>query len=262
MATAAQQWAAALDGWRIPEDILRKAPQSPWAMPEGLSRTEPAPTDTPSRDRAIEAIPPGGRVLDVGCGAGRASFAVAPPADHLVGVDTDPRALAAYAAAGLRRGLTTTPVRGSWPDVAGRVPPVDVALAHHVAYTTPDLAGSAVALQRVAQRRVVMEVQSRFPMSVLAPLWERFWDLTRPAGPDAALALEVLAEAGITAGHAEWEDRSRQGLQVLDRDERIAFVRSRLCLPPSSDREIAKALPALDLDAPRRVTTIWWDPSS
>jgi SAM-dependent methyltransferase len=262
VATAAQQWAADIEAWRTPEHILEQAPQSPWVMPDGLSRTEPAPTDTPSRDRAIEAIPPQGRVLDVGCGAGRASFAVAPPADHLVGVDTDPRALAAYAAMGLRRGLTTRPVRGTWPDAAGRVPAVDVALAHHVAYTTPDLVGAAAALSAVARRRVVMELQSRFPMGILAPLWERFWDLPRPAGPTAALAIRVLAEAGIAAEHVEWEDRSKQGLQVLDRDERVVFARSRLCLPATRDREIAKALTALDIDAPRRVTTIWWDPSS
>lgn len=259
VAGAAQRWAEQLGGWGIPDEILAQASESPWSMPPGLFRAEPEPLETPSRDRALEALPPGGTAIDVGCGAGRAGLSVAPPAGQLVGVDVAPGMLAMFAEEATARGVALSLVRGMWPDVAMRTPPADLVLSYHVAYNVAELGPFALALGAHATRRVVMELSDRHPLSWLGPLWRRFWDLDRPDGPSADDALDVLAEAGIQATSVEWEDTSRRGTQVLTRQERVAFVRARLCLSPQRDAEVAEALDAIDMDAPRRVRTIWWD---
>ncbi|MDP9241458.1 MAG: SAM-dependent methyltransferase, partial [Actinomycetota bacterium] len=89
--SAADQWRDELASWAIPDEILAAASESPWGFPVELFRVadavEPSMPDTPSRRRALEALPAGGSVLDVGCGGGAASLALAPPAGRLVGVD-------------------------------------------------------------------------------------------------------------------------------------------------------------------------------
>ncbi len=262
---AIQRWARELGGWAIPDDILCQAPANPWSMPPGLFRAEPEPVETPSRARALAALGAvrgpgdGPSVLDVGCGAGRAALALAPPATRLIGVDALPDMLTAFQADAYQRGVGVDLVAGVWPDVADQVPNADVVICHHVAYNVADLASFARALHSHARRRVVMELTSAHPLSWLAPLWLKFWGLERPPGPTAADALAVLVEAGIPARMDEWQDVSRRGMQVLTRDERTAFVRTRLCLRPDRDAEIAEALDELDLDSPRSVATLWWN---
>jgi release factor glutamine methyltransferase len=87
---AAETWAEALAAWAIPPDILAEAPEDPWAYPVGhfiRAAEESLVRDTPSLHRALEALPVGGKVLDVGCGAGAASLPLAAHASVLVGVD-------------------------------------------------------------------------------------------------------------------------------------------------------------------------------
>src|SRR5436305_422520 len=70
---AAERWAQALAAWAIPPAILTAAPESPWGFPTQLfeRRADTVPAEpTPSTQRALEALPEGGAVLDVGCGAG------------------------------------------------------------------------------------------------------------------------------------------------------------------------------------------------
>jgi hypothetical protein len=79
--SAATRWAAALAAWAIPESILDAAPVSPWSLSPDVLRErtrEFVDRDTPSRARALEALPPGGTVLDVGVGAGAGSLPLAP----------------------------------------------------------------------------------------------------------------------------------------------------------------------------------------
>ncbi len=257
---AARRWAQALADWAIPRDILAQATQSPWSMPPGLLRADPEPVDTPSRERALQAMPEGGSVLDVGCGAGRAGLALVPPAAEVIGVDVDPAALVLFGEAAGAAPVRHRAIEGVWPDVARHTPVADVVVAHHVAYNAPEMAPFAAALHARARRRIVMELSASHPMSWLAPLWRRFWDLERPAGPTADDALAVLHECGIHPRHEAWTDSSRRGLQVLTPHERVGYVRARLCLPPERDGEIAEALTGIDLDAPRSVVTVWWTP--
>src|SRR5512135_2791286 len=94
----AERWAKDLAAWAIPQDILDAAPESPWGFPVELflRRAQDEPAETPSRARAREALPDGGSVLDVGCGAGAAARALVPPAGVLIGVDESAEMLAAF----------------------------------------------------------------------------------------------------------------------------------------------------------------------
>ena len=90
VAKANQDWAEMLSGWAIPDELVAGAPASPYffdplvfitAADEALARGEDTSSDVVARD----ALPAGGTVLDVGCGAGAASLRLRP--GRLVGVD-------------------------------------------------------------------------------------------------------------------------------------------------------------------------------
>ena len=86
---AASAWAEQLLGWGVPDWIVAQASESPW----GHDSRRFAVDDTLDRHStsarwAREVLPPaGGTVLDVGCGGGRASLVLVPPANELIGVD-------------------------------------------------------------------------------------------------------------------------------------------------------------------------------
>src|SRR5689334_115022 len=97
--TAAEYWKQALATWAIPPEILAAAPESPWGYPTALftRRAEAALAQrTPSAEVALAALPEGGVVLDVGCGAGAASLPLASRAGTLIGVDPSADLLAAF----------------------------------------------------------------------------------------------------------------------------------------------------------------------
>ena len=259
---AARRWSAALASWAIPEDVLDAAPECPWGFPAALfARAAERATDDeealrPSRRRALESLPPGGSVLDVGCGGGAASLPLAPPAGLLVGVDEGEDMLAAFAELAGRRGVAHHEVHGTWPEVAPLVRPTDVVVCHHVFYNVADLAPFALALTTHARRRVVVELTATHPMLHLNPLWEALHGIERPTSPTAWDAVAVLAEAGLEVHHEESE-RPSSWLGV-DRAELVAFARRRLCVGPERDPEIDALLPPAHLAPLRRTVTLWW----
>src|SRR3954451_18694865 len=186
---AAQRWRDELEAWAIPDEILAAAPEPPWGFPVELFRAEAEQVDTPSRDIALEALPDGGSVLDVGCGGGAASLALVPPAARVVGVDSTPPMLEEYGAAAERRAVAHAEVEGAWPDVSPAVGRVDVVVCHHVFYNVADLAPFATALTAAANRRVVVEMTATHPLTASAALWRHFHGIERPAGPSADLAV-------------------------------------------------------------------------
>ena len=82
--SVAERWSEALAGWAIPEEILAVAPESPWGFPTEVfvtaAREALVAPPTPTHRRALEALPLGGVVLDVGAGAGAASLPLTPRA--------------------------------------------------------------------------------------------------------------------------------------------------------------------------------------
>ncbi len=264
--TAAESWHAQLAEWAIPQAILDAAPESPWGFdPDVFARRADAAQHqlTPSNQRALEALPEGGIVLDVGCGGGAASVPLAGRAGQFTGVDGLADMLALYRD---RLGPNVSTVQGRWPDVAGQTPIADVAVCHHVAYNAPDLAMFLAQLTEHARARVVIELTRVHPMSRLNELWLRLHQLRRPSGPTADDAVAVLRELGLEPERADWDEPPDQRmLMFADREELVRWIRRRLCLPAERDQDIwAAAQDSLVQEdgrwgfPPMGLVTLWW----
>ena len=254
MTAAADRWRDELAAWAIPDEILAAAPEPPWGFPVELFHAEATPLDSPSRSRALEALPGGGSVLDVGCGGGAASFALLPPAGMVVGVDASEDMLTDYAETASRLGVEHVELLGSWPEVAVQAPVVDVVACHHVLYNVADLLPFVEALTRHARRRVVVELTARHPLVDSAPLWRHFHGIERPTGPSATLAVEVLRDAGIVVQLERWSRPPRD----VPREAYVRLNRRRLCLPVDAEPEVDRVMGDAGA-AWRDVVTLWWD---
>ncbi len=244
--TAIGRWRERLERWAIPPEIVAAAPESPYGFPTELFRTRGERTNemadpTPTTLRALEGLPEGGRVLDVGCGGGASSLPLAGRAGLLVGVDAQEDMLAGFLTNARAAGVEAEAVHGRWPDVADRVGQVDVAVVGHVLYNVADLEPFARGLATVARRRVVFELTERHPLHWMNDLWLRFHDVERPDGPTVTDALEALAELGGDARMELWSPPPRGG-GFERRADAVALIRRRLCLDPSRDDELVDAL--------------------
>jgi SAM-dependent methyltransferase len=259
MADAATRWRNALEAWAVPDEILARAPESPWSFPPALFRAGHHPHDhgdTPSHRRALDALPDGGSVLDVGVGGGAGSLPLAVRAAHITGVDQSEDMLAAFAEAAGAAGVSHAEVHGSWPEAAV-VAPQDVVVCHHVFYNAPRLDAFARALTKAARRRVVAELTAVHPASTLNDLWMHFHGLARPEGPTYEDAVAVLREAGLQPEVEVWHRPPRR--HAAPRTELVAFVRRRLCLPAELDPEIDELLGDEPVWSPQEIATLWWD---
>jgi hypothetical protein len=196
-------------------------------------------------------------------------LALAGRAGSIVGVDANDAQLELFLAAAAAAGVNAIAIRGAWLEVAATAPVVDVAVCGHVAYNVGDLAPFASALSSHADRRVVMEMTLRHPLSWMNDLWQRFHHLTRPDGPTAADAQSVLQEAGIRPerrDHIRRHDVGGGGFE--HRRDAVALIRRRLCLASERDDEVAEALGDRLAKrgnlwtcgpAEQTVVTLWWD---
>ena len=257
---AARRWHEDLDSWAIPAEIVEAAPESPWGCPPGLfaraaeeALDKQAGAPTPSLLRALEALPGGGSVLDVGAGGGAASLPLCPPAASITAVDQSPRMLERFADLAEQRGIDHHEVEGLWPDVSAQVGAFDVVVCNHVFYNVGDLVPFVTALTDHARRRVVVEITAVHPQALLNPLWEHFHGLARPTRPTADDAVAVLREMGLEVGIEEFDGPMRW--QSHHHDDVVAFMRKRLCLPAERDPEVAALLPP---PAPRPHVALWW----
>jgi SAM-dependent methyltransferase len=271
--TAIDRWSSDLAAWAIPEPILTNAPESPYGFPAELfrrravaARTAPR---TPTTERAREALPPNGSVLDVGVGGGATSLPLADLAARIVGVDASEAMLQAFAAAASESGVEARGVLGSWPSVAPQVEASDVAMAGHVLYNVADIEPFVHAIDGKAKRRVVLELTGRHPLAWMNDMWLRFHDVVRPEGPTAGGAVDAIAEIGL---HVNVEERRVEASAggVARREDAVGLVRRRLCLPAERDDEVAEALGTRLREigglwstgpAEQDVVTLWWDTS-
>lgn len=274
--TAADRWRSGLADWAIPDEILAAAPESPWGLAaECFRRRGEAAADhepTPTTRRALEALPEGGTVLDVGTGGGATSLPLAARAGLIVGFDAQPDMLQGFLANAERGGVQARAVSGTWPDDAADVQPVDVVVSGHVVYNTAELEPFARALDEHARHRVVVELTREHPLAWMRDLWMHFHALERPTGPTADDAEAVLRELGFQVEREERLVSEQHGSGGYARSEdAIHTVRKRLCLPAERDPEIAELLGGRlrqidDLwdvgPAERTVVTLWWDPGT
>lgn len=248
---ANDRWRELQEARAVPPQILDAAPRSPWKHDPAHFGAPAQPDDTPSRRAALELLgETRGSVLDVGCGGGRASLAVAEAAGLLIGVDHQPGMLEVFAADCLARGIEHRTVLGPWPEVAGEAGRADVVVCHHVGYNTVDFAPFLSGLTAAASRGVVMELTARHPMAWLDPLWARFHDVHRGEPATAEDAVAVLEELDITPTVTRW-DRGTS----LPQDP--VWVARRLCLPDSRVDEVAAALETIPARI-REVVTLTW----
>lgn len=268
---ALERWRRDIALWGVPEEIIAKAPESPWGFPVDLFRVRSeraaGAVPTVSTLRAREALAPGGSVLDVGVGGGAASLPLGDLAGLIVGVDTSSEMLATFREVARARGIATKERVGAWPDVAPDTPVADVVVCHHVLYNGIDLEPFVPALDSHARRRVVIEMTATHPLAWMADLWRRFHGLERPSRPTADDALECLVELGLDA-HREDRPAERGDSGFERRQDAIALVRRRLCLPAGRDTEIADAIGGRLVEhdglwstgpADERLVTLWWD---
>jgi len=271
--TAEQRWADALEAWAIPPEILAQAPQSPYGHDPGWfarrAQAEVAAAEpTPSRLAALDALPPGGTVLDVGAGAGAASLPLVPRAGGLTAVDASSAMLDAYAEEARAVGRNALLLAARWPAAAGIAPCADVVVCHHVVHDVAAIGPFVDALGAHARRRVVLEMRADHPLVWMNPLWERFWSLPRPNGPGPADLRAVLAERRIAAQVEEWqapEDMARGRLGATpeeaeeETEEAVGSALRRLCLGESGRDEMRAALAETPMEATRQLATVWWD---
>lgn len=259
-----------LEGRAIPEEILAKAPESPWSFPTDSMRRRAEwvieQDPTPSTHVALEALPENGTVLDVGVGSGAASLPLHSRASLIVGVDTSEELLAVFQELAAKLGVKTEIVAGRWPDVEKQAGQADVVVCHHVLYNVAEIAPFVRALAEHARRRVVLEITKEHPVAWMNDLWIRFHGVEFPPGPTSNDALEAMADMGLEAESREWTRNPTAGFS--QREEAIAFIRRRLCLPAERDAEIESALGDRLIGAEggwrtgvqrQHLVTIWWD---
>lgn len=269
MSSAAKRWGNALRSWAIPQEILDAAPESPWGFPVECFRTVDASTLSPTHLVTAEALSEQGSLLDVGSGGGAASIPLAGRLSTLVAVDEVPAMLADLrsAAATVNPKLDVIAVQGTWP-CAIPVDPVDVAVCANVLYNVPEIAPFLSALEAACTRRVVVEITAVHPVRWMNDLWMRFHGLERPDVPTVADAIAVIEELSSTPGRINHPE-----LPVFagfsERQNAVAFIRKRLCLPATTDHEIAEALGdrlAQDVHgwhvgpAEQGRVSLWWEP--
>ena len=257
-----QQWRDALESWAIPQAILDQAPATPWIHPPKMFKADDDPAarrrpDTPSFAAAVDALSNGGSVLDVGCGGGRSSLTLCPPATSLVGVDEQTEMLRMYREAADAQGTPVNTFEGRWQEIATIVPTADVVVCHHVAYNVADIAPFLRALSDHAHRRVVVELPAHHPLSPLNALWTRFWGIERPTQPSAELFVAIVQALGWDPSSTAFERPESRA--AISREELVAFTRQRLCLGPERDPEIDTALGSEPRLTEPFVWSVHWD---
>ena len=256
--TAGEFWREGLAQWAIPKEILAQAPTSPWIHPVQMftvvqdQDAQPSPSDMQAR-----AALTSGRdsVLDIGCGGGRSTAPLIPPATNVIGVDHQEVMLQKFSEMALARGATPQTFLGDWPEISGQVPKADVVVCHHVLYNVEEIEKFLVALNEHARHRVVIELPLHHPLHSQSWLWQHFWGISRPTEPNAHLALEIIRDLGYRAEMTEWSSPMRANISL---DEKVEFTRIRLCLTADRDEEIRELL--INHEEPEReLVTLWWD---
>jgi SAM-dependent methyltransferase len=253
------------DRWRqylrrstIPQPVLDRSPEPGATLEPGMFRWRPDleadQPERPSRRRALEALPEGGSVLDVGVGGGASSLGLASHAGLIVGVDVLPDMLDQFEASGREAGVATRAVCGAWPEVADQVEAVDVAVSHHAVYVVADIERFLAALTAKARRRVVIEVSTHPPLIRFNPMFRAFHGFERLDWPVADEAHAVARAMGL--------DVEREDLVLPPRTrevtpEFVAFARHRLHVGPERNAEIEEFLRNLEPEE-QTVVALWW----
>lgn len=254
--SAAEQWREDLASWAIPQEILDQAAEKPWIHPPALFQIPDEIKDSLSHQRAREAMPEGGSVLDIGCGGGVGAFGIGDSVAYAIGVDEQEEMLNLFTDNAKDRGITSETFLGQWPDIAHDVPIADVVTVHHVAFNVGNIVPFLEALDAHALKRVVIEVPVVHPMSNMNEGWKHFWNIIRPTVPVAADLISVLKEIGITATIEYFESEILLDKKVPDANK---YLRRRLCLSEDRQADVDSFLEEHPIPERRKLAVIWWD---
>jgi SAM-dependent methyltransferase len=207
---------------------------------------------------------PGGSVLDVGAGTGRASLPLARAGHPVTAVE--PTASMLDGLRELAEGLPITIVEGRWPEVGGRVTPHRVVMSAHVVYDLGAIGPFLQGLNLVAEVGVVIELTPAHPWAHLSPYYLALHGLNRPDGPRIDDLVDVIKEElGVNPEVDAW--RLPTDLWFESMDEILEFYGRRLVLPPARWGELGELLEpdvvgesgrlqVAPLD--RDLCTVWW----
>ena len=253
------------DTWRellrrsaVPQAIIDASPEPDVSLAPERFRWDPEEDARqpvrPSRRRALEALPEGGSVLDVGVGGGASSLGLVPKVGLIIGVDPREGMLESFQASAREAEVATKALLGSWPDVAGEVETADVAVCHHAVYRVAEIEDFVGALTEHARSRVVIEVSDRSPLSALDPLWKSIHGLDRPEWSVADELQAVLVAMGLGVEREEMllPPRAQEVTPQL-----VEFSRRRLHVGPERDEEIEEWLRTRE-PSEHRVVALWW----
>jgi SAM-dependent methyltransferase len=258
--SGATSWSEHLAAWAIPEEILAAAPESPYGFSVEVfsriaDRAITGPLDPAGRVVA-EALPEGGTIVDVGCGAGAASLPHVATASRIIGVDASPGLLEAFAERADAAGVDHVEIHGTWPAIAAEVPAADVVVCRHVAYNLPDLAEALRRMTDLAGVRAVLHLTTEHPLAWVAPYWKRLHGVTRPDRPTVDDAVAVARGVGVEVEVERWQEPL--DLAAASEEHQLGFLRRRLCLDGSRDPELRDALVDLGIPENRPVATLSW----
>ena len=253
---SSQKWKSDLEAWSIPKEIIDKAPESPWIHPPSLFQIPKLIDLTPSHQKAFEALPADGSILDIGCGGGIAAFAMGKKAGLVIGVDHQVEMLEMFSENAKERHMDSKVYEGFWPEIESKVEVADIAVAHHVVYNVQDIVPFIKAMNSHARKRVVIEMPQHHPLSNLSEAWKFFWNLDRPVNPTPQDFVDVLSELGINAHVQLWDGQLRQERNM---DDAVRFTRIRLCLPAFREAEVRQFLENHPASEIRSLATVWWD---
>ncbi len=253
----ADRWRESVQGWVVPQAVLDIAPEPQATLEPEMFRWRPEVDAErpvrPSRRRALEALPDGGSVLDVGVGGGASSLG-RPPARTITGVDRLQDMLDLFASSAVDAGVTPLAVLGTWPDVSDEMEPADIAVCHHAVYGVSELEPFVSALTARARHRVVLELSADPPLKRLNPLWKTFHGIERTDWPVADQAYDVLAAMDLAV---EREDTVEPPRTQAVTPELVAFARRRLHVSAGHDAEIEEFLRTTK-SAAQKVVALWW----
>jgi SAM-dependent methyltransferase len=266
--SAAESWRRQLDEWRIPDELLKAVPDSPYGWPQHLwkRRAEQAlESDHASPTLAVvRKLVAAGSVLDVGAGTGRASLPLVRDGYLVTMVEPNPTMLETLSE--LKGEQRFQIVRGRWPEAKDQVAPHDVVLSAHVVYDVADIAPFLRALHDAAVLGVVLELTSAHPWVDLGPLYKELHNLDRPTGPTVEdLALVVDEVVGAEPTIERWSRETDMVFETVE--EAVEFSARRLVLPRHRWNELEAMLaPRLVGRAghwqisptARQLCTLWW----
>lgn len=254
----ADRWRELLRRSAVPQEIIDASPEPGATLEPERFRWRPDEDARqpvrPSRRRALDALPEGGTVLDVGVGGGASSLGLVPTPGLIIGVDPLPDMLESFRASAAEAGVACEAVLGTWPEAAGQVEPADVAVCHHAVYRVEELEDFVTAITAKARNRVVVEVSDRSPLAALDPLWKALYGIERPEWSVADEVERALLAMGVAV---EREDMVLPPQAPEITPAYVTFCRRRLYAGPERDAQIEAFLRSRE---PRehKVVALFW----